>query len=111
MKKLLFILFVVPLTLFSQDYTTNDDLLLKDVNAKYIIVSKPNVFNKKTYVYLDYGQEFKSGISAQAIKLKGKKIKFSSILNVINILDNYKVINRVDNNSDTSFLLLYSKDD
>jgi len=111
MKKLLIILLFIPLISFGQEFTSSDGILLTEINSKYITVSKANVFNKKTYVSLDYGQELKTGLSAQAIKVNGKKFKFSSILNVINILDNYDVIQIILNDSSTVILLSYNKKD
>ena len=111
MKKLLFILLFIPLISFGQEFTSSDGILLTEINSKYITVSKANVFNKKTYVSLDYGQELKTGLSPQAIKVNGKKFKFSSILNVINILNNYDVIQIILNDSSTVILLSYNKKD
>ena len=111
MKKLMVILLFIPLISFGQEFTSSDGILLTEINSKYITVSKANVYNKKTYVYLDYGQELKTGLSAQAIKVNGKKIKFSSILNVINILDNYDVIQMIPNDSSTFILMSYNKKD
>jgi hypothetical protein len=109
MKKLLIILLFIPLISFGQEYTSSDSNLLTEINSKYITVSKAKVYNKKTYVSLDYGQELKTGLSAQAIRVNGKKVKFSSILNVINILDNYDVIQMIPDDSSTVILLSYNK--
>ena len=52
MKKLLFILLFTPLISFGQDYTNRDGVLLNEINSKYIIVSKPQVYNKKPMLVL-----------------------------------------------------------
>ena len=109
MKKLILILLFIPLISFGQEFTSSDGTLLTEINSKYITVWKANVYNKKTYVSLDYGQELKTGLNTQAIKVNGKKIKFSSILNVINILDNYDIIQMISNDTNTTILMFYKK--
>jgi hypothetical protein len=109
MKKLILILLFIPLISFGQEFTSSDGTLLTEINSKYITVWKANVYNKKTYVSLDYGQELKTGLNPQAIKVNGKKVKFSSILNIINILDNYDVIQIIPYDSSTAILLSYNK--
>jgi hypothetical protein len=109
MKKLILILLFIPLISFGQEFTSSDGTLLTEINSKYITVWKANVYNKKTYVSLDYGQELKTGLNAQAIKVNGKKIKFSSILNVINILDNYDIIQMISDDTSTTILMFYNK--
>ena len=93
MKNILFTLaLLVSFSSFGQEFTNSDGIPLKEISAKYIFISKAQVYNKKTYVSIDSGQELKTGLSPNAIRLNGKKHKFSSILNVINILDNYTVV-------------------
>ena len=111
MKKLLFILLFIPLISLSQEYTNRDGVLLNEINSKYIIVSKPQVYNTKTYVYIDNGQELKNGLSVNAIRLNNKKVKFSSIINVINILDNYDVVQFEYDDTSINVLLKYIKKD
>lgn len=106
MKKLLYVLMFISIASFGQEFTNSDGIALSEINEKYIFISKAQVYNKKTYVSIDSGQELKTGSSPNAIKLNGKKHKFSSILNVINILDNYEVIQF--EYDDTSIIVLLS---
>ena len=99
----------ISFSVFSQEYTVRDGISLTEINSKYIIVSKPKVYNKKTYVYLDYGQELKTGLSVNALRLDGRKEKFSSILNVINFLNNYEVVQFVDGIDNYIVILKYLK--
>ena len=111
MKKLLllFLLFI-PLLSFGQEFTNSDGIPLREISAKYIFISKAQVYNKKTYVSIDSGQELKTGLSPNAIRLNGKKHKFSSILNVINILDNYTVVQFEYDETSIRVLLKYIKE-
>ena len=109
MKKLLLILLFIPLISFGQDYTNRDGVLLNEINSKYIIVSKPQVYNKKTYVNIDNGQELKTGLNPNAIRLNNKKVKFSSIINVLNILENYEVVQFEYDDTSINVLLKYIK--
>ena len=107
MRKLLYFVLFISFTALSQDFTCRDGTPLSQIKSKYIIIEKTKVFNRKTVVILDYGQELKNGLNINAIKLNGKKAKFSSILNVINILDNYEVIQLVDTNESNVVMLKY----
>ena len=56
MKKLILLLLFIPLVSFGQNYTTNDGVLLSELKTQYIIISKEKVYNKNTFVLLDFGQ-------------------------------------------------------
>ena len=107
MRKSIYLIVFISSTLFSQEYTSRDGVPLSQIKSKYIIVDKPKVFNKKTYVYLNHGQELKTGFAANAIRLNGSKEKFSSILNVINLLNNYDVVQFIDTESSYVAILKY----
>ena len=111
MKKLFYLLFLISSSVYCQEYTSRDGILLSDLKTKYIIIEKPKVSNKKTYVYLDYGQELKTGVGVNAIKLEGEKVKFSSILNVLNLLNNYEVIQMINDEVTETILLKYIREE
>lgn len=71
------------------------------------MADKPKFFNKKTYIYLYHGQELKTGFAVYAIRFDGSKEKFSSILNVINLLNNYDVVQFIDNEASYIAILKY----
>ncbi len=109
MKKLLYLFLLISISAFSQDYTIREGVLLSELRTKHIIVKKSKVYNKKTVVSIDYGQELKNGTSPNAIKLKGKKVKFSSILNVVNILNNYEFVQFIEGESSDIIVLKYKE--
>ena len=104
MKRLLLLIAFISSSLFSQEYTSESGVPLSQINSKYVMVDKAKVFNKKTYVSIDYGQELNTGFSPNAIRFDGRKEKFSSILNVINLLHNYEVVQFVD--TETSYVTI-----
>ena len=111
MKKLLLTLFFIPFISLGQEYTNRDGVPLNKIDSKYIIISKPQVFNKPTYVSIDNGQELKTGLNPNAILLNNKEVKFSSIINVLNLLENYEVIQFYYDETSITVLLKYVKKD
>ena len=107
MKKLFYLLLLISLSTYSQEYTIRDGVLLSDIKSKHIIIKKARVYNKKTFVSIDYGQELKNGLSVNAIKLNGKIEKFSSILNVVNILNNYEFVQFIEGETEDIIILKY----
>ena len=107
MKKLILLLLFIPLVSFGQEYTTNDGVLLSELNERYIIVSKARVYNKNTTVSLEYGQELTGKLSGSSIKLNGKNAKFPSVLNIINLLKNYEVVEVINSEYDIQYLLRF----
>lgn len=109
MKKLILLLLFIPLVSLGQELTTNDGTPLSELNVKYIIVSKAEVYNKNTVVSLDYGQDLTGKLNGKAIKINSKNAKFPSVLNVLNELKNYDVIQVVRGEYDIQYLLKYNK--
>jgi hypothetical protein len=107
MKKLILLLLFIPLVSFGQNYTTNDGVLLSELKTQYIIVSKARVYNKNTVVSLEYGQKLTGKLNGKAIKLDGKNAKFPSVLNIINILENYEVVEMINGEYSIQYLLKY----
>ena len=106
-KVILLILLLIPLLSFGQEYTTSDGVLLSELNERYIIVSKARVYNKNTTVSLEYGQELTGKLSGSSIKLNGKNAKFPSVLNIINLLKNYEVVEAINSEYDIQYLLRF----
>ena len=107
MKKLILLLLFIPLVSFGQEYNTNDGVSLSELNERYIIVSKAEVYNKNTVVSLDYGQKLTGKLNGSAIKLNGKNAKFPSVLNIINLLENYEVVEVINSEYSIQYLLRF----
>jgi hypothetical protein len=88
----LLLLFITSLTCNAQ---TVNGTPLKDINVKYIqIVGRPSIQTNKINLELDFGQE-KKFFSSKIVLLTdeaGKPVFFNSIIDAINLLNEYGYI-------------------